>query len=49
MTDALHPSPALLAKLGSIVVHIEEMLSAKGHYFDKMALLGLLNDADVQE
>jgi len=48
-TDTLHPSPALLAKLGSILIHAEEMLSAKGHHFDAATLFGLLNDSDVQE
>ena len=37
----------LLCKLGSIVVHTEEMLSAKGHHFDLTALKGLLADPEV--
>ena len=48
MTDALKPSPALLCKLGSIAVHVEEMMSADGHAYDKIALDALINDPDVQ-
>lgn len=40
---------SLVAKLGSIIVHIEEMLSPKGHKFDVIALKGLMNDFEVQE
>jgi len=32
--DPLKPSAALLARLGSIIVHIDEYLSAEGHDFD---------------
>jgi hypothetical protein len=46
--SALNPSPALLCKLGSIVVHVEEMMSPKGHAFDRIALQKLLNDAEVK-
>jgi hypothetical protein len=49
MTDPLKPSPTLLIKLGSMVVHYEEMLSRKGHEFDKHALDTLTNDAEVRE
>jgi hypothetical protein len=37
----------LLCKLGSIVVHADEMLSAKGHHFDRVALEALLHDPEV--
>ena len=52
MTDAakaLNPSPALLCKLGSILVHVEEMQSSDGHAFDKLALGQLLADDEVAE
>ena len=39
---------SLQCKLGSIVVHAEEMLSPKGHAFDKVALTTLLNDPEVR-
>ena len=45
----LNPSPALLAKLGSIVVHTDEMLSPTGHVFDRVALDQLMRDPDVLE
>lgn len=45
--DPLKPSIQLLSKLGSIAVHADEMLSAKGHTADKAALQALLRDADV--
>jgi hypothetical protein len=48
MNDPLKPSPALLCKLGSIAVHVEEMLSVNGHEFDRIALETLCNDIDVQ-
>lgn len=40
-------SPALLCKLGSIIVHAEELRSPDGHEFDAMALDALLKDAEV--
>src|SRR5712671_1054839 len=48
-TLALKPSPALLCKLGSIAVHVDEMLSADGHAYDRLALTQLLADSDVIE
>lgn len=48
MSDALKPEVGLLVKLGSIVVHVEEMLSADGHHFDRIALDGLMADPDVK-
>ena len=42
--DPLQPSAALLIKLGSIIVHLEEMHSSKGHHYDKYALQTLTND-----
>jgi hypothetical protein len=48
MADMLKPSPALLCKLGSIVVHAEELLSPGGHEFDRAALQTLFGDAEVR-
>lgn len=49
LTQCLKPSAALLCKLGSIAVHVEEMFSATGHEFDKVATEQLIRDAEVQE
>ncbi len=49
MPDVFKPSAGLLVKLGSIIVHYEEMTSPKGHEFDKFALNSLLEDAEVVE
>lgn len=45
----LTPTQGLLSKLGSIAVHVEEMLSTTGHAFDRIALGQLLADAEVKE
>ena len=42
-------TPSLLAKLGSIAVHAEEMVSTDGHHFDRIALDQLLKDSEVRE
>jgi hypothetical protein len=47
--ETLKPGAALICKLGSIVVHMEELHSADGHEFDKAALDQLLIDPEVQE
>lgn len=47
MSDLLKPSPQLLIKLGSIIVHFKEWTSDKGHEFDKIALDALLQDDEV--
>jgi hypothetical protein len=44
----LNPSAALLCKLGSIVVHVDELLSPDGHAFDRAALDTLLADPDLK-
>jgi hypothetical protein len=49
MTDPLKPSPALLCKLGSIIVHTEELLSPRGHPVDREALKTVTEDAEVVE
>lgn len=43
----LKPPITLLVKLGSIAVHADEMLSADGHHFDRVALQGLIADPEV--
>lgn len=43
------PTLAVLAKLGSIAVHAEEMLSPLGHGYDRIALEGLLRDPEVKK
>ena len=45
--NPLKPDAKLLCKLGSIVIHIEELISSKGHPYDKSSLLGLLADEDI--
>jgi len=45
----LSPSPALLAKIGSVIVHASEALDEGGHEFDVAAFRSAMNDADVQE
>lgn len=45
---ALAPSPALLAKLGSIIVHTSEGVSDGGHAFDWIAVDALIRDSEVQ-
>lgn len=47
--DVLSPPVALLAKLGSIVVHIDEAAGDSGHHFDWAALRSLLADREVQD
>lgn len=47
MTDPLKPGMSLLAKLGSIVVHVEEAMSSKGHKFDIAALQQGISDPEV--
>lgn len=39
---------ALVAKLASIAVHANEMLSPGGHDFDRIAIRSLLDDPEVR-
>ncbi len=41
-------SITLLAKLGSIAVHANQMISSSGHAFDHTALRNLLDDPEVK-
>lgn len=47
--DPFKPTPSLLMKLGSIVVHADAATSEKGHPFDIEAIKSLLSDAEVVE
>lgn len=47
--NPLKPSPAVLSKLGSIAVHVSELLGATWHQFDRIALEQLLQDAEVRD
>ena len=47
--NPLKPSASLLIKLGSVIIHQEEMMSKKGHQFDKAALDTVRNDPEVIE
>jgi hypothetical protein len=49
MSDPLKPSPALLSKLGSVIVRQLEAGAAGGHPFDITALEQLLKDPEVIE
>jgi ribosome biogenesis GTPase A len=48
-TQNIIPLTSTLCKLGSIVVHVQEILSKKGHNFDVLALQDLVNDAEVNQ
>lgn len=45
--DPLKPVASTLCKLGSIAVHVQEMLAPGGHYFDRVALDQLLKDREL--
>ena len=49
MSEPFKPSVALLAKLGSIAVHAEEMTEPGGHDFDAAAIRSLMSDPEVVE
>ncbi len=55
MSEALNPSPSLLAKLGSLFVHAEEFIETansgdlKAAQFDLEAMRGLLVDPDLRQ
>lgn len=48
MDNPLKPSVALLVKIGSLVVHLEEARSATSHAFDLAAIESLQADPEVQ-
>jgi hypothetical protein len=45
----MNPSPALLVKLGSIIVHFDEFNSPGGHEYDLHTAHQLMADPDVKE
>lgn len=47
MSDPFKPSVGLLAKLGSIAQHIDEVSGEDGHVFDWVAIRSLLADPEV--
>lgn len=49
MSNPLQPPTSLLVKLGSIAVHVEEMLSPNGHEFDRVVTQALISDPEVRE
>ena len=49
MNDPFKPSVALLSKIGSLIVHMQEFASPSGHEYDGIAVNQLLNDPDVIE
>lgn len=49
MSDVLKPTPQLLIKLGSIIVHYEEWTSVKGHELDKITIDAIMKQEDVKE
>ena len=50
MADPFKPSPSLLIKLGSVIVHMEELHSKNGNVeFDLPALQTARNDPEVVE
>lgn len=49
MDNVLKPSAQLLIKLGSLIVHYQELNSPNGHIFDKSAIETLENDNEVME
>ena len=49
MVDCFAPPIRLLAKLGSIVVHVDEGCGEGGHQFDWSAVGSLIADREVQD
>lgn len=46
--DPCRPCVTLLAKLGSIVVHAEELVGPNGHDFDRLAIMSASADPEVK-
>jgi hypothetical protein len=49
MSGALFPTTTLLVKLGSALVHAEELVEPGAHPFDLEAFKQLVNDPEVRE
>lgn len=47
--DELKPSPQLLVKLGSLIVHYEEWTSKNGHALDKAAIDSIMSEEEVMQ
>ena len=47
--DTFNPPLGLLRKIGSIVVHADELTGTRGHQFDSVAIRSLLAERDVQD
>jgi hypothetical protein len=48
--NPMEPSPAMLVKLGSLIVHYEEFTAPNsGHEFDKLAIDAIRQQPDVRE
>jgi len=47
--DALDPDVSVLAKLASLVVHLQEAEGEGGHWFDIAAVKTLINDGGIRE
>ena len=44
-----NPDISTLSKIGSIIVHVDEALSSKGHPLDIEDIKALINDRDVRQ
>jgi hypothetical protein len=49
MSEPTKPSLQLLMKLGSIVVHTDEFFNPDGHDIDRVTILNMIDDPEVQE
>lgn len=49
MVDTFAPPIGLLAKLGSIIVHVDEGSGQGGHQFDWVVVRSLIADREVQD
>ncbi len=47
--DVLKPTPQLLIKLGSLIVHYEEFVSPNGSVIDKQTIDAMMKQDDVKE
>lgn len=47
--SVIHPSKAVVIKLGSIARHAQEMIGPSGHPVDVQAIRALLSDPEVAE
>ena len=48
-SDPHRPSLQLLAKIGAVVVHVDELFSPDGRNIDKEAIMPLLADPEVRQ